>query len=106
MNQEVKEKWVAALRSDKYEQTKGYLHEDVGYCCLGVLCDIVDPAAWIDREDNVKEWIYKNEIDYLTLPSTLCNDLDITPDNAGILAEMNDNNETFSKIADYIEVNV
>jgi hypothetical protein len=46
---EVKAKWVAALRSGKYDQTKGYLRrtkpskmsgDAPGFCCLGVLCDI------------------------------------------------------------------
>lgn len=40
MNPEVKAKWLAALRSGEYEQTEGRLHDKVGYCCLGVLCDL------------------------------------------------------------------
>jgi len=40
MKQDVKEKWVAALRSDEYKQTKGVLRDTYGYCCLGVLCDL------------------------------------------------------------------
>lgn len=40
MNQEVKEKWVAALRSGKYVQSKLRLKTKYGYCCLGVLCDL------------------------------------------------------------------
>jgi hypothetical protein len=33
-------KWVKALRSGKYKQTSGTLKDDVGYCCLGVACDV------------------------------------------------------------------
>lgn len=40
MNPDVKAKWLTALRSGEYSQTKGYLHNAEGYCCLGVLCDI------------------------------------------------------------------
>lgn len=40
MNPEVKAKWVSALRSGEYTQTKGFLHNDNGFCCLGVLCEI------------------------------------------------------------------
>lgn len=41
MNQEVKQKWVAALRSGEYKQGAGYLKNSKGeYCCLGVLCDV------------------------------------------------------------------
>jgi hypothetical protein len=48
MNIAVIERWVEALESGEYAQTKGVLrrNEDspyghkVGYCCLGVLCDL------------------------------------------------------------------
>ena len=40
MNPEVKQKWIDALRSGKYEQGSGKLRGANGYCCLGVLCDL------------------------------------------------------------------
>lgn len=40
MNKEIKEKWIAALESDEYRQTQGYLKDRGGFCCLGVLCDL------------------------------------------------------------------
>lgn len=41
MNPEVKAKWVAALRSGKYDQGRGQLRSPDGYfCCLGVLCEL------------------------------------------------------------------
>jgi hypothetical protein len=40
MNPNVKEKWLNALRSDEYSQTRGVLMNEGGFCCLGVLCDI------------------------------------------------------------------
>ena len=43
MNQEIKAKWVNALRSGDYEQGQGALKNPDGqYCCLGVLCDLYD----------------------------------------------------------------
>ena len=43
MNQEIKTKWVNALRSGDYEQGQGALRNfDGQYCCLGVLCDLYD----------------------------------------------------------------
>lgn len=33
-------KWVKALRSGKYKQSKMELQTPKGYCCLGVACDI------------------------------------------------------------------
>lgn len=45
MNPEIKEKWIAALRSGDYKQGKSYLAKKgvdgvIRYCCLGVLCEI------------------------------------------------------------------
>jgi hypothetical protein len=40
MKQEIKEKWVAALRSGEYQQTRSTLRDGTGFCCLGVLTDI------------------------------------------------------------------
>ena len=40
MNPEVKQKWIDALRSGKYEQGSEKLRGANGYCCLGVLCDL------------------------------------------------------------------
>lgn len=40
MNNEIKEKWVKALRSGQYEQGQHYLKSGDKFCCLGVLCDL------------------------------------------------------------------
>jgi hypothetical protein len=42
MDADVKAKWLEALRSGKYTQTRSYLKDSRGYCCLGVLCEIQD----------------------------------------------------------------
>ena len=58
MNPEVKEKWLAALRSGEYQHGKNRLvtvNEEgkLTYCCLGVLCDIyvkeTGKAEWRDE---------------------------------------------------------
>lgn len=41
MKPDIKAKWVAALRSGKYQQgTRELRPTDDHFCCLGVLCDI------------------------------------------------------------------
>lgn len=40
MKKSVMKKWVAALRSGKYEQGRGGMLKANKYCCLGVLCDL------------------------------------------------------------------
>ena len=49
MKPEIKDAWVAALRSGKYEQGRRTLRSiENKYCCLGVLCDLyvkANPSA-------------------------------------------------------------
>jgi hypothetical protein len=44
MDQTIKEQWIDALESGRYEMGRGALREEVNgkdkYCCLGVLCEI------------------------------------------------------------------
>lgn len=51
MKAEVKDLWVSALNSEKYEQGSGYLHQVKNgtgkLCCLGVLCDLAVNAGVI-----------------------------------------------------------
>lgn len=48
MDKKLKDKWVKALRSGNYKQGKNKLRslEDNCFCCLGVLCDVIDPEGW------------------------------------------------------------
>lgn len=45
MNQEIKTKWLADLRSGEFEKGKGYLKRNGTFCCLGVLCDQAEKAG-------------------------------------------------------------
>jgi len=69
MKQEIQERWSAALRSDAYEQARGTLHRTridlgidgdnntVGWCCLGVMCDL----AYRDKVVTRKTQEYDDE---------------------------------------------
>ena len=49
MNPTTKNLWLEALRSGKYKQgTYALRDEDNCFCCLGVLCDVIDPVGWTD----------------------------------------------------------
>lgn len=37
----IQTKWLEALESGNYKQTNGYLKNKHGYCCLGVLCEVM-----------------------------------------------------------------
>lgn len=42
MKEDIKDKWVAALRSGDYKQGMNALYKENGsYCCLGVLCAVL-----------------------------------------------------------------
>lgn len=110
-------KWVAALRSGEYKQTKEQLRFGDSFCCLGVACDLA-------REDLGIDWkggTFDTHSSYLPeLVTKLLggitggaeDKLNITlPKTNKIAAEFggksligfNDRGATFSQIADIIE---
>lgn len=98
------EKWVAALRSGKYEQGKAALKTGDRFCCLGVLCDISQVGKF-DKNDcfktesgirtgylskEVEEWAGIKKISHPPIFKLIL---------------MNDTGKTFTEIADNIEQN-
>ena len=49
---EVRDRWVAALRSGEYEQGQGQFELKGRYCCLGVLCDVLGQPTTLPHDDN------------------------------------------------------
>jgi hypothetical protein len=48
--------WIGALRSGLFKQTIGVLQNDIGYCCLGVACELfVDDKRKIFDNEYSKE---------------------------------------------------
>lgn len=70
MNGRVKELWLAALRSGKYEQTTNMLHLKIDgkskFCCLGVLCEIASTELDITVEEKKDKVFYDNEFNILS----------------------------------------
>jgi hypothetical protein len=101
-------RWIEALRSGQYEQGRAHLCRDEKYCCLGVLCSLVEPGT--KREINtslqyngVISW--GDEVSWLPTHikekvglRTECGDF---ADNS--LTTLNDEGMSFSEIADLIE---
>ncbi len=94
--------WADALRSGKYEQGEGNLITvDGEYCCLGVLCDIVDPKVFELNE-------YGDPIHFVDgfgtaiIPDFVQYSVGWDIDNIG-LAELNDGGFNFNEIADVID---
>ncbi len=107
MKEDIKEKWVAALRSGKYKQGKHRLKNGRKYCCLGVLCDISGLDEFKNRGDRGE--VYLNDI--MILPQEVVNWAGLETSNPVIvqkdgiiaLAELNDKGANFNTIADLIE---
>jgi hypothetical protein len=101
MDKEIKGKWVEALRSGKYKQCQGILKRNDEYCCLGVLCDIVDPEWTLTHAEEsgyLPDHIKK--LAGLTITGMLTGYVD----GCGDLASLNDKAKyTFDQIADVIE---
>ena len=53
MNPEIKQKWVEALRSGKYEQGNECLRKGDKFCCLGVFCEVVAPGLYHNRSATI-----------------------------------------------------
>lgn len=122
MNPQIKERWIAALRSGKYEQGWGALNERGKFCCLGVLCDLyVKETEGVDWRDANSELLVP-EVDgkrYLLnagsfLPPAvqewagLKHGNDVVFWNADEerhdgLVDMNDNGSNFNEIAEVID---
>lgn len=121
MNPEVKQKWVAALRSGKYEQGQGHLinntkdedddDKNPRFCCLGVLCDIYGKEHGLKWEpikgfNEFRIGGLNSHINgYIPMEVSEWSGLDPMgelPDGKH-LASLNDSGTKFDKIADIIE---
>lgn len=123
--QEVRDAWVAALRSGDYAQGKGRLHRKIDgvteeFCCLGVLCDLAAKAGlgeWRtsehDGDGQVQDFVWGEDTDDSVLPghvvrwAGLRGGSPVVETEEGILLTLtvlNDNQEwDFNRIADAIE---
>lgn len=114
MNKEVKEKWVAALRSGDYKQGFNRLKtvmndldgKDVSsYCCLGVLCDLASKEGIIKELNHGFFGTSLNNCNQFSLPVEVAKwvEIDMTGEMT-ILARYNDKHKlTFNQISDFIE---
>jgi hypothetical protein len=111
------QQWITALRSGKYTQGKGCLHNTEGFCCLGVaakefLTDDVVVAEVTDKYDiDYASWSYDTEDEMA--PDHVMKALGLydsngssrTNDDLMMLTHLNDEGITFEQIAGIIEAN-
>ena len=120
MNKEIAKKWVEALRSGEYEQGRRALRSgDSKYCCLGVLCKIVEKEVdgrWLPVYNENGDYGFSTpENTWAGMPGS---DVDTFVNGKGgddyiynyayngretDLASLNDDGVTFDEIATLIE---
>ena|SRR5689334_21027676 len=111
MNKIVKKKWLKALKSGEYFKGKGALKRESNYpsyCCLGVLCELWGKGEWYQYEFALGRcgYKYKNVLFASFPPPQYTHAIHISRDDVGILANLNDENDDWSKVIKYIEKNL
>jgi hypothetical protein len=116
MDEDVKAKWLDALRSGEYEQAEGALHVIEGgkekFCCLGVLCDLAVQEGvdvTVRKEPGESSWKYDRENG--VLPRSVQRWAGLDAENPSVfhegdidgIAALNDQGSTFDVLADLIE---
>jgi hypothetical protein len=106
MNQEIKQRWIEALRSGEYQQGKDSLFHCGKFCCLGVLTDLYIKEYGLQwKQDSADLWSFEEEGG--TLPQSVQDWSGIDAPNPMILhnfaTDHNDHyNASFKDIAEYI----
>lgn len=120
MNEEVKKKWVAALRSGEYKQGKDQLkterYGECTYCCLGVLCDLFAKetnTSWDNKilscdlfmpTTHIREWAGVSSNDDFSVKVDDPSIISVMAHGKIQLYVLNDKyNYSFAQIADLIE---
>lgn len=115
MDPGVKAEWVRRLRSGDYEQGNGFLRNQYDeYCCLGVLCEVVEPDKWVQPTKEGDAWTHDEVVESLTMPSFHVlikagipeqgpSAPDALTSAVQSLASVNDRGGSFALIADLIE---
>jgi hypothetical protein len=103
MNEPLKARWLEALRSGRYKQGRGLLRSSKDkYCCLGVLCNIIDPRKW--RQSSIGPYYWDDDCRFIFGEALRTSGLD-----GGMmeqLAALNDCGFSFERIADQIEAHL
>lgn len=101
MDTNLRDRWIIALESGKYRQGHGELRSGEGseakYCCLGVLCDIIDPQGW--RGDGAHDL---EATGASLLSATALQRVGMKHIHQCELARLNDDDRSFENIAERI----
>jgi hypothetical protein len=103
----LRERWIKALRSGKYQQARRTLVQrdktngTASFCCLGVLCDVFSPDGWNGTKYRADGQI-SGRASYP--PVAILREVGLDAVTARQLARYNDNEEwSFDEIANFLE---
>ena len=87
MKESLLKSWIAALRGGDYHQGQSRLMKSKGgdrnYCCLGVLCDLIEPEGWEWNEENDEyRFVVDHDSSYELLPLPIAEDVGLTASGA------------------------
>jgi len=101
INKQEFDTWMIALRSSKFEQGRGMLQTQNGFCCLGVACKVLVP----DYETSGGMLMGALPLPYSGAPEWLVHiHDDFTDKTRKHLSSLNDKEGfTFDEIADLLE---
>jgi hypothetical protein len=100
-------KWVEALESGRYKQTRESLHK-IGYCCLGVWCEIREGGEWVRTLSRSRDFTYELDgetvlLEDAELDGVLRGELGITEEEETDYVVLNDTDRAnFKRIAQEI----
>lgn len=102
-SQELKDKWIAALRSGEFKQCSGVLHDGESHCCLGVLA-VICGAPSRPSVQAVGRYLAQTEFfDGRGWRCSLFGGALIGSDYVDRLSTLNDSGHDFYQIANEIE---
>lgn len=111
---EHREKWLQALESGNYQQCRGVLQDETGFCCLGVACEISGLGKWENHPETLSKQYNVGEVKISVLPQKVKDYLGLVSENGdpreyhknlNPLTMMNDKGDTFKQIAAHLRAN-
>jgi hypothetical protein len=108
VNPQLKQSWIAALRSGHYTQGRGLLRErsltgDARFCAMGVLFDLIaTPAQWDRLTKPAVRFGMSDEVSGY-MPAEILGEIGVSDMQQALIAGLNDDGKTFEQIADVIE---
>jgi hypothetical protein len=101
VNADIKDQWLYALEFGGYDKGKMFLRDmENQYCCIGVLCEIVDTDPWTHFPEDPA---YRFKLNASFMDEVTLSKAGLTLADQSNLANINDKTETFADVIDYIE---